>query len=137
MATKKRQLKKPVESVRERAAKAAEPKQPRRIHKVRSQTSKPFKAIAKVLKTIFAPFSFVLKPFKTKPLRAVGRFLATVLLLRYVRNSWRELRQVDWPNRRTTWQLTAAVFIFALFFGVIIALSDYGLDKVFKKLIIK
>lgn len=134
---KKRQLKKPAESVREQAAKASIPKKPRKLSRVRSTATKPFTVIGRGLTRVFRPFSFLLVPFKTRPMRFIGNILATVLLLRYFRNSWRELRQVNWPNRKQTAQLTLAVFIFAIFFGLLIALTDYGLDKVFKKLIIK
>ena len=84
-----------------------------------------------------------------RPLRPVGRMLAAierfkpihvvglVVVPRYFRNSWKELRQVTWPNRKETRQLTVAVMVFATIFGILIALTDYGLDKVFKKVILK
>ncbi len=134
---KKRQLKKPVESVREKAAKASVPKKPRKLSKVRNTAAKPFGMAGKALAKVLRPFGFLLTPFKTRPMRFIGNILATVLLLRYFLNSWRELRQVNWPDRKQTAQLTLAVFIFAIFFGLLIAVTDYGLDKVFKKLIIK
>lgn len=83
------------------------------------------------------------------PLRYVGRQLARlerfrvvrwtglVLVPPYFRNSWRELRGVTWPNRRETWQLTWAVIIFSVIFGVLVAVVDYGLDKLFKQFILK
>lgn len=55
----------------------------------------------------------------------------------YFINSWRELRLVHWPNRRETWRLTLAVFIFATIFGALVAGVDKGLDEVFKKVILK
>lgn len=54
----------------------------------------------------------------------------------YIVNSWRELKLVSWPNRRTTWKLVSAVFVFAIIFGVTIALVDYGLEKVFKQILL-
>ncbi|MGE5309467.1 MAG: preprotein translocase subunit SecE, partial [Sphaerimonospora mesophila] len=33
-------------------------------------------------------------------------FRPFVAFVRYFRDSWRELRQVRWPNRRATWALT-------------------------------
>lgn len=35
-----------------------------------------------------------------------------VALGRYFRDSWRELRQVRWPNRKASWKLTFAVLIY-------------------------
>src|SRR3989344_2304916 len=53
----------------------------------------------------------------------------------YFRNSWRELKQVSWPSKKQTWQLTVAVFIFALGFAAFITILDWGLDKVFKRIL--
>ncbi|MEO5498951.1 MAG: preprotein translocase subunit SecE [Candidatus Saccharimonadales bacterium] len=62
------------------------------------------------------------KPSKwTKPFRAVGS---------YFKGAWVELRQVRWPDRKSTWGLTLAVIIFSLFFALVIL----GLDAVFSYL---
>lgn len=83
------------------------------------------------------------------PVRLLGRQLAKLNRFRvfrwvgyiifpvYVRNSWRELRLVTWPNRRESLQLTNAVIIFSVIFGLIIAGVDFGLDKLFKEFIVK
>ncbi len=42
----------------------------------------------------------------------------------YFKGAWVELRQVRWPTRRATWELTLAVILFSIFFGVIILLLD-------------
>ena len=47
-----------------------------------------------------------------------------VYLFRYIRDSWRELRQVRWPNRKTTWKMVLAVIIYSALFMVIISLLD-------------
>jgi preprotein translocase SecE subunit len=67
----------------------------------------------------------------------VVRIVGRIVLPRYFRRSFRELRQVTWPNRRQSWKLTYAVIIFSLIFGALVAGVDYGLDKLFKELIIK
>ena len=67
----------------------------------------------------------------------VVRFIAKILLLPYFRNSWRELRQVTWPTRRESRRLTTAVVLFAIVFGLLIAVVDYGLDKLFKEVLLK
>jgi preprotein translocase SecE subunit len=56
---------------------------------------------------------------------------------RYIINSWKELRQVTWPNRRETWRLTGAVIIFAIIFGGLVAALDKVLDVLFKNLVLK
>jgi preprotein translocase SecE subunit len=80
-----------------------------------------------------------LKRFRL-PSNTVTRFLGKVLkfiIPKYFINSWREVRQVTWPNRRETWRLTGAVFVFAIVFGALVAVVDKGLDEVFKKLVLK
>lgn len=63
----------------------------------------------------------------------VGRFIVP----KYFRNSFAELRQVTWPDRMQTVRLTFAVIAFATVFGIAIALVDYGLDKLFRELLLK
>ncbi|MBQ3473836.1 preprotein translocase subunit SecE [Candidatus Saccharibacteria bacterium] len=47
-----------------------------------------------------------------------------VYLFRYIRDSWRELRQVRWPNRKATWKMVLAVIVYTILFVVIISLLD-------------
>lgn len=69
-------------------------------------------------------------------LRAV-RFIGRILGLGYIRSSWQELKQVTWPTRREGRRLTTAVVIFSVVFGALIAVVDYGLDKLFKQILLK
>lgn len=69
-------------------------------------------------------------------LRAV-RFIGRLLGLGYLRGSWQELKQVTWPTRREGRRLTTAVIIFAVVFGALIAGVDYGLDKLFRQVLLK
>jgi preprotein translocase SecE subunit len=48
-----------------------------------------------------------------------------------------ELRLVTWPNWKQSRQLTFAVLVFAVIFGAAIAVVDYGLDKVFRNILLK
>jgi preprotein translocase SecE subunit len=105
-----------------------EEEKPRRIAKVRGAAAKP-------LRRVRIPSNPA-----TRLLAKIGRGIKKVLswlVPRYFVNSWREVRQVSWPNRRETWRLTAAVFIFAIVFGSLVALVDKGLDEIFKKVILK
>ena len=47
-----------------------------------------------------------------------------VYLVRCRRDSWRELRQVRWPNRKMTWKMVLAVLVYTALFMVIISLLD-------------
>ncbi len=71
--------------------------------------------------------------FRLKPIRFIGRLLGLGLL----RSSWQELRQVTWPTKREGRRLTTAVIIFSVIFGVLIAVVDWGLDKLFKQVLLK
>lgn len=132
----RRQLKKP-ETVRERAERVstAAPKQ-RRVTRTAGKVTRPLRKIGAAVGRVFRPLAFVLKPFRTKPFRLIGRVIAAILLFKFFRNSWKEVRQVQWPSARETYRLTVAVFIFSLLFGALVAVTDYGLDKVFKKVFI-
>lgn len=119
------------ETVRERAERAQEdatkPSRRSLIKNTAATTAaRPARGIARV--------------FNRQPFRFIGKllgFLGHIVFPRYLRNSWRELRLVSWPNRQQTRQLTFAVLLFAVVFGAIVALVDYGLDKLFKEVILK
>ena len=53
----------------------------------------------------------------------------------YFKGAWTELRQVRWPNRRATWQLTVAVVLFSLFFLGLILLLDAFFKYIFELII--
>jgi preprotein translocase SecE subunit len=86
---------------------------------------------------IAVPFTFIGRPFVKLGRYKLFRIIGYILLPKYFRNSWKELRQVTWPNRRESLQLTSAVLLFAAVFGVLIAVVDFGLDKLFKQVLLK
>lgn len=51
-------------------------------------------------------------------------FRPFVYLWRYLRDSWRELRQVRWPNAKATWKMVLAVFVYTALFMLAIFLLD-------------
>lgn len=56
------------------------------------------------------------KPFVLfRPFCAIGR---------YFKESWHEIRQVRWPNRKATWKMVLAVFIYSAIFLVLIIALD-------------
>lgn len=65
------------------------------------------------------------------------RFLGRLLGFSFVRGSWQELKEVTWPTRREGLRLTGAVIIFSVIFGILIAIVDYGLDKLFRQVFLK
>lgn len=50
---------------------------------------------------------------------------------RYLRNSWRELRQVRWPNRKVTWKMVLAVFVYTALFVSFLVVVDLLFDWIF------
>lgn len=71
--------------------------------------------------------------FRLRPVRFIGRLLG----FGYFRGSVQELKHVTWPSWRESRRLTTAVIIFSVVFGALIAIVDFGLDKLFKQLILK
>jgi preprotein translocase SecE subunit len=134
---KKPRLRK-TETVRERSGKQTSlaPKNTR-FRKTAKAASTPFRLLGRLFSAIGRPFRFILWPFKTRPVRFTGRWLARLLLITYFWGAWQELRQVTWPDRKETRQLTVAVFVFAIIFSALITAVDYGLDKVFKNVLLK
>ena len=112
------------DTVREAAAKQETAAgKPRRLRKTRRAASAPFRGIGWIFR----------KLNKIKIFRIIGY----ILVWPYLRNSWRELRRTTWPSFRQSRQLTTAVMLFAIVFGVLVAGVDYGLDKLFKQVLIK
>lgn len=126
---KKRSFKKS-ETVRERASKSAQAPKPRRLRAAASSATRPLKAAHRIGKKEY---------FLPMPDNRVGRVLNKRMRIfpRFFGNAWREVRQVQWPGRKETAKLTLAVFMFATVFGFAIALTDYGLDRLFKNLLLK
>lgn len=129
MADKKPRVRK-AETVRERNEKATQ-KAEANANKVKKQP------VRKAARAVRRPLSVVAKPFKVRPVRFVFRWLGKILLPKYFRNAYKELRQVKWPSRRETWKLTFAVLIFAVAFGFFVTITDYGLDKVIRRIVLR
>ena len=51
-------------------------------------------------------------------------FRPFVAFFRYLRDSWKEIRQVRWPNRKTTWKMVLAVLVYTALFMVLILVLD-------------
>ncbi|MBR3164380.1 preprotein translocase subunit SecE [Candidatus Saccharibacteria bacterium] len=79
--------------------------------------AKPNRKIPAILK----PLYFIATPFR--------------LLGRYIKNSFAELRQVRWPNRKETWKLTGTVILYVVVVAVAIMLLDALLTFLFNKIL--
>ena len=74
------------------------------------------------------------KKKKKKPFILIRPF---VYLGRYIRDSWRELRQVRWPNRKATWKMVLAVLIYTAIFVIFISLLDLFFTWLFNLILAK
>lgn len=71
--------------------------------------------------------------FTRKPMRFIAKWTG----IRYIIDSWGELRGVTWPTFKESVRLTGAVIIFSVVFGLLIAVIDFFLDKLFKQILLK
>ena len=74
------------------------------------------------------------KKSEKKPFILIRPF---VYLGRYIRDSWRELRQVRWPNRKATWKMVLAVLIYTAIFVIFISLLDLFFTWLFNLILAK
>ncbi|HVV26066.1 MAG TPA: preprotein translocase subunit SecE [Candidatus Saccharimonadales bacterium] len=126
----KRRVKNP-ETFRQRAMKAVEASdKPAAATKLKAGGAKATGPVRRAVAKIAGAKVF-------KPLRRPARILGKILLPPYIRGSFAELKLVTWPNWTQSRQLTTAVLIFAVIFGAAIAGVDWGLDKLFKHILLK
>ena len=76
------------------------------------------------------------QPKKEKKPKATGKkpfilFRPFVAFGRYLKNSWRELRQVRWPNRKVTWKMVLAVFVYTAIVIAFLVVLDILFDWLF------
>jgi len=50
-------------------------------------------------------------------------------LVRYFRETWFELKKVSWPSRREGFNLTLMVIVVTTFLSIILAVIDFGFEK--------
>ena len=62
-------------------------------------------------------------------------FRPFVYFHRYLHDSWRELRQVRWPNRKATWKMVFAVLVYTAFFILILVLLDMLFQLIFSNIL--
>lgn len=80
------------------------------------------KASSEKSKNLFIRFLL----FITTPIRAFFRYLA---------ESWQELKQVRWPNRKMTWKLVFAVILYTVIFAAFIMVLDALFTLLFNNLL--
>lgn len=101
------------------AAKAAQPATNKHVAK---QVAKPGKSPKRVTDHVDSEPLAIVKPF--------------IAMGHYFRDSWHELRQVQWPNRRATWKMTLGVVIFCAIVGAIVLVADWASQWIIQEVIL-
>ncbi len=109
--------------------KAAKPKKPSILATAkelagRAQTEK---SSAKTAKT-----SAKTKTAASKPKNSKSRRNPLSAITGYFRGAWQEIKQVRWPDRRSTWGMVGALIVFTAALFLVIILLDYGFAWLFK-----
>lgn len=109
--------------------KAAKPKKPSILTTAkelagRAQTEK---SSAKTAKT-----SVKTKTAASKPKNSKSRRNPLSAITGYFRGAWQEIKQVRWPDRRSTWGMVGALIVFTAALFLVIILLDYGFAWLFK-----
>lgn len=130
----KHRLKNP-ESFREKLAKASDEKT--KPKKVRTKITWPIKLLKRIFRPIVNGYRKLKGIKQLKPLFIVLAFIGRIIFPKYIRTSFEELKKVTWPSFKQSRRLTYAVLIFALIFGISVAVVDWGLGKIFKPLLLK
>ena len=122
----KRRLK-PPQSVREKAQQSKN---------IIAKDKKPGK-LKQAIKRLFIKIGNFLKKYKLfRIIAKILKFIGLIIVPKYIRNSRKEIKLVTWPNRKETIRLTYAVLAFAIVIGAFVALLDYGLNDLFKVILL-
>ena len=62
-------------------------------------------------------------------------FRPFIVLGHYLKDSWVELRQVRWPNRKATWKMVLAIFVYTALFSAFLVVMNLLFDLIFNKLL--
>ena len=109
--------------------KAAKPKKPSILATAkelagRAQTEKSSAKTAKP--------SAKAKTAASKPKSSKSRRNPLSAITGYFRGAWQEIKQVRWPDRRSTWGMVGALIVFTAALFLVIILLDYGFAWLFK-----
>lgn len=110
----------------------------KKVTKIKAQDDKPVKKPTKEPtkkvkeKVAPQPQKKSEKKSEKKPFILFRPFIA---LGHYLRDSWRELRQVRWPNRKATWKMVVAVLVYTAIFAVFLTLLDLLFQLIFSNIL--
>lgn len=58
-------------------------------------------------------------------------------IVNFFKEVYGELQKVVWPSRKQTIRYTATVIVFSVIVAIILGAADYGLLKLFEKIVVK
>ena len=116
--------------------KATDPADKKPKEAAKAKTTKISAKDTKSTKPAKQPAAKAAKPAKTDTTKKPFSLLRPIIGLGcYFRNSWGELRQVHWPTRKYTWQMTIAMLIYCAIFFAFIVLLDALFSLIFNNLL--
>jgi preprotein translocase SecE subunit len=96
------------------------------------------KAIKKLAARIENMFLKISAPIRnSKVWKWLRKYILRSPFRGYFVSSWKELKKVDWPDRKTSLRLTGVVILFTLTFTVFTTLLDFGFEKLAKQIFLK
>ncbi len=90
-----------------------------------------FKSIGRFLAKLTAPIR------KTKVWRWLRKHVLRSPFRGYFVSSWKELKNVTWPDRKTSLKLTGVVLLFTFAFAIFTTLLDFGFEKLARQIFLK
>ena len=100
----------------------------KKVAKAKAESEKAAKKAKKSAEKAEKKVPAILLPLYwiTAPFRALGR---------YIKNSFIEMRQVRWPDRKSSWKMTFSIIIYVVLIAGFIMLLDALFTFVFNKLL--
>ena len=102
-------------------AKNSSNKKLEKAKKAEQKAKKSEKKEKKKVPVILLPLYWITAPF-----RALGR---------YIKNSFIEMRQVRWPDRKSTWKMTISVIIYVVLIAAFVMAMDALFTFIFNKIL--
>jgi preprotein translocase SecE subunit len=127
---KKPRRRKTAETVREKADKELKKKQNPKKGKIRAKIHRPLSSLRRASTKKYHP----LKAPDNKAGKVLNKEVRFVP--RFVRESWAEIKLVNWPTKGEAVQKTIAVFGFTIFFIIIVQILDELFSRIVKEIIL-
>jgi preprotein translocase subunit SecE len=111
---------------KQQAKKAATP----RRKKLNSKIHKPLSVLSAAHKKEYHPVPL--------PDNKVGKILGkrVIIIPKFIKNAWAELKLVTWPTRSQAARLTVAVIVFSTIFAIFVQILDLIFSRLVKEILL-